>query len=55
MSEYPCNEKNNTFAWLSSLYNPFNPFHTKLPVQYPIKCFWEVPGGIERDDSFEMG
>ena len=23
MSEYPCNEKNNTFTWLSSLYNPF--------------------------------
>ena len=24
MSEYPWNEKNNTFTWLSSLYNPFN-------------------------------
>ena len=23
MSEYPSNEKNNTFTWLSSLYNPF--------------------------------
>ena len=23
MSEYPCNEKNNTFTWLSSLYNLF--------------------------------
>ena len=23
MSEYPWNEKNNTFTWLSSLYNPF--------------------------------
>ena len=23
MSEYPWNEKNNTFKWLSSLYNPF--------------------------------
>ena len=23
MSEYPGNEKNNTFTWLSSLYNPF--------------------------------
>ena len=22
MSEYPWNEKNNTFTWLSSLYNP---------------------------------
>ena len=24
MSEYPWNEKNHTFTWLSSLYNPFN-------------------------------
>ena len=24
MSEYPWNEKNNTFTWLISLYNPFN-------------------------------
>ena len=23
MSEYPWKEKNNTFTWLSSLYNPF--------------------------------
>ena len=23
MSEYPWNGKNNTFKWLSSLYNPF--------------------------------
>ena len=23
MLEYPWNEKNNTFTWLSSLYNPF--------------------------------
>ena len=23
MSEYPWREKNNTFTWLSSLYNPF--------------------------------
>ena len=23
MSEYPWNEKSNTFTWLSSLYNPF--------------------------------
>ena len=23
MSEYPWNEKNTTFTWLSSLYNPF--------------------------------
>ena len=23
MSEYPSNKKNNTFTWLSSLYNPF--------------------------------
>ena len=23
MLEYPWNEKNNTFKWLSSLYNPF--------------------------------
>ena len=26
MSEYPWNEKNNTFIWLSSLYNPFKSF-----------------------------
>ena len=26
MSEYLWNEKNNTFTWLSSLYNPFNTF-----------------------------
>ena len=26
MSEYPWNEKNNTFTWSSSLYNPFNIF-----------------------------
>ena len=25
MSQYPWNKKNNTFTWLSSLYNPFNP------------------------------
>ena len=24
MSEYPWNKKNNTFTWLSSLYNPFH-------------------------------
>ena len=24
MSEYPWNKKNNTFTWLSSLYNLFN-------------------------------
>ena len=24
MSEYPRNQKNNTFTWLNSLYNPFN-------------------------------
>ena len=24
LSDYPWNEKNNTFAWLISLYNPFN-------------------------------
>ena len=23
MSEYPWNKRNNTFTWLSSLYNPF--------------------------------
>ena len=23
MSKYPCNKKNITFTWLSSLYNPF--------------------------------
>ena len=26
MSEYPWKEKNNTFTWLSSLYNPFKAF-----------------------------
>ena len=26
MSEYPWNEKNNTFTWISSLYNPFKSF-----------------------------
>ena len=30
MWEYPWNEKNNTFTWLSSLYNPFNPLSTSL-------------------------
>ena len=24
MSEYPWNEKNKTFTWFDSLYNPFN-------------------------------
>ena len=24
MSEYPLNEKNNTFTWLISLYSPYN-------------------------------
>ena len=28
MSEYPWNKKNNTFTWLSSLYNPFNGLET---------------------------
>ena len=28
MSEYPWNEKNNTYTWLSSLYSPF-----KFPAQ----------------------
>ena len=27
MSEYPWNEKNNIFTWLSSLYNPFKAFN----------------------------
>ena len=27
MSKYPWNEKNNTFTWLSSLYDPFKVFH----------------------------
>ena len=26
MSEYPWNKKNNTFTWLSSLYNPFKEY-----------------------------
>ena len=26
MSEYPWNEKNNTFTWLNSLHNPFKDF-----------------------------
>ena len=30
MSEYPWNEKNNTFTWLSSLYNSFNPIQDGL-------------------------
>ena len=30
MLEYPWNEKNNTFTWLSSLYNPFK--------SSPISC-----------------
>ena len=30
MSEYPWNEKNNTFTWLGSYYNPFN----LLPVRF---------------------
>ena len=27
MSEYPWKEKNNTFTWLNSLYNPVNGKH----------------------------
>ena len=30
MSEYPWNEKNNTFTWLSSLYNPFKRQSNKI-------------------------
>ena len=34
MSEYPWNKKNNTFTWLSSLYNSFNwIFLWRLPIQ----------------------
>ena len=45
MSEYPWNEKNNTFTWLSSLYNPFN-----LKFQNCSECskktFWKVLYGL---------
>ena len=27
MPEYPYNEKNNKFTWLSSLYNPLKGYH----------------------------
>ena len=30
MSEYPWNEKNNTFTWLSSFYNPFKDGGSKI-------------------------
>ena len=30
MSEYPWNEKNNTFTYLSSLYNPFKKYKLKF-------------------------
>ena len=34
MSEYPWNEKNNTFTWLSSLYNPIKCiFHFIFPAR----------------------
>ena len=29
MSEYPWNEKNNTFIWLWTLYNPFKQIFIK--------------------------
>ena len=51
MSEYPWNKKNNTFTWLSSLYNPFNvirthkaamAFHTRLIKKF-IRSLLKFP------------
>ena len=39
MSEYPQNEKNNTFTWLSSLYNLFEWLKIKSNFIKFIKCF----------------
>ena len=33
MSEYPWNEKNNTFTWLSSLYNPLTKLLKRLTLE----------------------
>ena len=39
MSEYPWNEKNNTFTWLSSLYNPFKNAYPQLLIDKVIKKY----------------
>ena len=41
MSEYPWNEKNNKFSWLSSLYNIFNTveLHFEVAVQIQLALY----------------
>ena len=41
MSEYPWNQKNNTFTWLSSFYNPFKDSCSENFVIFIEKCPWE--------------
>ena len=38
MSQYPWNEKNNTFTWLSSFYNPFKDSKLSLKVVKHGSC-----------------
>ena len=40
MSEYPWNEKNNTFAWFSSLYNPFKAISSFFHDGFPEGTSW---------------
>ena len=54
MSEYPWNKNNNTFTWLSSLYNPFkglakekNPLRTAIYTvhQFSVRFIrWNIIG-----------
>ena len=46
MLEYPWNEKNNTFSWLSSLYNPFK----KAREDYSFENVWSSEGKIFYED-----
>ena len=46
MSEYPWNKKNNTFTWLSSLYNPFK-------IQKTIWNNLKYPRGVFRTQTSE--
>ena len=41
MSEYPWNEKNNTFTWLSSLYNPFENAYPQFLIDKVIKKYFD--------------
>ena len=52
MSEYPWNEKNNTFTWLSSLYNPFKTrkiFQNNYSMEHG---FWLSADDLEHTETW---